>query len=202
MALPVIQDAVHNDVRHIPGDDVPEHALQIVNSPDFLTVTFSNAREPGKAAEAATPTDGARSRLVRFAQFARCDPLEHFKLGELVLKLVFWNLYARTTVTLPATQGAPPMVSAQDLQRELATVLSSYFKGETSMSEYLTWEVEFTTSDDAQVDPDLSSNAGGLALLGHEYLMDIRPQSDFDEEARRLLTELQPTGPASEAAGS
>ena len=94
------------------------------------------------------------------------------------------------------------MPSAQDLQRELATVLSSYFNGETSISEYLTWEVEFTTSADAQVDPDLTGNAGGLALLGHEYLMDIRPLIDFDARARQLLEELRPSTATSEAAGS
>ena len=94
------------------------------------------------------------------------------------------------------------MPSAQDLQRELATVLSSYFDGETSIAEYLNWEVEFTTSADAQVDPDLSGNAGGLALLGHEYLMDIRPLSDFDDKARRLLEQLRPSPASSEAAGS
>lgn len=94
------------------------------------------------------------------------------------------------------------MQSAQDLQQELATVLLSYLKGETSMSEYLTWEVELTTSDDAQVSPELVGSAGGLALLGHEYLMDLRPLDDFEREARRLLHELQPTGSTSEAAGS
>ena len=94
------------------------------------------------------------------------------------------------------------MPSAQELQRELAKVLSSYFDGQTSMSEYLTWEVEFTTSDDARVDPDLAGSAGGLALLGHEYLMDLRPLDDFEQAARRLLDELQLTGATSEAAGS
>ena len=93
------------------------------------------------------------------------------------------------------------MPSAQDLQRELATVLSSYFDGETSISEYLTWEVEFTTSDDATVDSDLTGNAGRLALLGHEHLMDIRPQIDFDQAARRLLEQLRSSTAPSEAAG-
>ena len=93
------------------------------------------------------------------------------------------------------------MPSALDLQRDLAAVLSSYFAGETSMSEYLTWEVEFTTSNDALVDAELSGNAGRLALLGHEFLMDLRPLDDFEQEARRLLNDLQPTGSTSEAAG-
>ena len=94
------------------------------------------------------------------------------------------------------------MPTAQDLRRELATVLSSYLDGKTSMSEYLTWEVEFTTSEDARVDPDLAGSAGGLALLGHEYLMDMRPLDDFEQAARLLLNRLQPTGSTSEAAGS
>ena len=93
------------------------------------------------------------------------------------------------------------MPSAQELQRELTKVLSSYFNGQTSMSEYLTWEVEFTTSDDARLDPDLSGRAGRLALLGHEHLMDLRPLDDFEQAARRLLDELQLTGATSEAAG-
>lgn len=79
-------------------------------------------------------------------------------------------------------------------------VLASYVRGETSVSEYLTWEVEFTTSSDASIDPDLSGNAARLSLLGQEHLMDLRPLSDFDELVSKLLAE-QPTATLN-AAGS
>lgn len=202
MTLSVEQRAVDNDVRYESGDDVPKHALEVMKSSNFLAVTFLNSREPGEAAKAASPTKSARSLLWGFPQLPYRQSLKDSMLGVLVLKFALWNLYARATATLPVHQGAPPMPSAQDLQRELVSVLSSYFTGETSMSEYLTWEVEFTTSDDARVDLDLAGNAAGLALLGHEHLMDLRPLADFDREARRLLNELQPTGSTSEAAGS
>lgn len=68
MPLPVVQDPVHNDVRHISSDDVPEHTLQIVNSSNLLAITLPNAREPGEAAKAATSTQSARPRLDGLSQ--------------------------------------------------------------------------------------------------------------------------------------
>lgn len=93
------------------------------------------------------------------------------------------------------------MPSPSLVQRELAALLSSYFRGETSISEYLTWEVEFTTSEDANQDQALTGAAARLSLLGQEYLMDVRPLDDFDQAARKLLEELQPSPATSEAAG-
>ncbi len=93
------------------------------------------------------------------------------------------------------------MQSPNPVQRELAALLLSYFRGETSISEYLTWEVEFTTSEDATLDQTLTGDAARLSLLGHEYLMDVRPLDDFDQAARLLLEQLQPSPAPSEAAG-
>ena len=200
--LSVKQDSVDNDVRNVPGNDVSKHALQVVDSPNFLTVPLANASKPREAAEAATPTRGARPHFDGLTQFSGCDSLKHSMLGKLVLKLVLWNLYAQITAALSADQGAPPMPTARDLQLELAALLSSYFNGDVSMSEYLTWEVEFTTSEDASVDAGLAGAAGRLALLGHEHLMDLRTLDEFEQAARRLLAELQPTSSTSEAAGS
>lgn len=87
------------------------------------------------------------------------------------------------------------------VRRELAALLSSYLRGETSISEYLTWEVEFTTSEDANVDRNLTGDAARLSLLGQEYLMDVRPLDDFDQAARSLLRDLKPSTATSEAAG-
>lgn len=94
------------------------------------------------------------------------------------------------------------MPSVADLRLELATLLGLYFRGDASISDYLTWEVEFTTSEDAAIDLDFTGQAGQLSLLGHEYLMELRPVDDFEQAARRLLEQLQPTGSTSEAAGS
>lgn len=94
------------------------------------------------------------------------------------------------------------MPSATDLRRELADLLKSYVGGDTSISEYLTWEVEFTTSPESAIDPQLAGDAARLSLLGHEYLMDIRPLTDFDNEAEQLLKQLERGSSASEAVGS
>lgn len=93
------------------------------------------------------------------------------------------------------------MPTTADLRSEFADLLDSYARGGTSISEYLTWEVEFTISEDASLDPDLTGNAARLSLLGQEYLMDIRPQADFDQAAHRLLEQIRPSTAPSEAAG-
>lgn len=93
------------------------------------------------------------------------------------------------------------MPTTTDLRLELAALLESCVRGDTSISEYLTWEVEFTTSADAASDPDLTGEAARLSLLGQEYLMDIRPPTDFSEAARQLLEQLRPSTSSSEAAG-
>ena len=84
------------------------------------------------------------------------------------------------------------MSATMDLRLEFTDLLESYLRGDTSISEYLTWEVEFTTSEDAAMDAGLTGEAGLLALLGQEYLMDLRPEDDFAQTARRFLGELQP----------
>ena len=85
---------------------------------------------------------------------------------------------------------------------ELVDLLEAYFRGEKSLEDYLTWEVEFTTGVNADANPRLTQQAGGLALLGHESLMSIRPLSDFENEARVVLVQLRrPTVASPEAAG-
>ncbi|MXY85625.1 MAG: hypothetical protein F4X58_08335 [Chloroflexi bacterium] len=201
MPLSVKQRAVDDDVRDILADDVSEHALQVVNSSHLLTIMFSNACEPGEAAEATTPARSARPGLDGLVQLTRCNTFEHTMLSELDLKLVLWNLYARTMAALPSDQEPPPMPSPSDLRREFAELLKSCVDGDTSISEYLTWEVEFTTSAEVSTDPALSGDAARLALLGHEYLMDIRPRTDFHHEAELLLKQLERRSSAVEAAG-
>lgn len=201
MPLSVKERAVDDDVGDIPADDVSKHALEVVNSSYFLTILFSNACEPGKAAEATTPPESARVGLDGLVELAKCNTFEHAMVSELVLKLVLWNLYARTMSTLPSDQGPPPMPSPSDLRREFAELLKSCVDGDTSISEYLTWEVEFTTSADGSLDSGLSGDAARLALLGHEYLMDVRPWTDFHHEAQRLLKQLERRSSTLEAAG-
>ena len=92
MTLPVEQRPVDDDVRGVPGDDVPEHALQVMDSPHFLTIKLSNAREPGETAEATAPTESAGPRLNGLLQIADRDALEYSMHGEHVLKLILWNL--------------------------------------------------------------------------------------------------------------
>lgn len=201
MPLSVKERAVNDDVGDISGDDVSKHALQVVNSSYLLTIVFSDACEPGEAAEATTPAWSARPWLDGLVQLTTCNTFEYTVLSELVLKLVLWNLYALAMAALPSDQGPPPMPSPSDLRREFAELLKSCVDGDTSISEYLTWEVEFTTSAEASIDPELSGDAARLALLGHEYLMDIRPRTDFHHEAELLLKQLERRSSAVEAAG-
>ncbi len=93
------------------------------------------------------------------------------------------------------------MSTAADLRQEFTELIDSYFRSETSLSDYLTWEVEFTTSEDANVDPVLTEKAAGLSLLGQEFLMDLRPLAEFEAEAREFLIQARTQASQSEAAG-
>ena len=92
------------------------------------------------------------------------------------------------------------MPTTAALRQEFTDLIDSYFRGESSLADYLTWEVEFTTSEDAHVDPVLTGQAAGLSLLGHEFLMDLRPLADFETEARQFLDQPRSRSSQSEAA--
>ena len=93
------------------------------------------------------------------------------------------------------------MATTAAVRQEFTDLIDSYFRGESSLSDYLTWEVEFTISEDAHVDPVLTGQAAGLSLLGHEFLMDLRPLEDFEAEARQFLDQSRSRSSPPEAAG-
>ena len=71
MTLSIEERALDDDVGDIPRNDVSEHALQVVNSSYFLAISFTNPREPGEAAEAASPAEACCPGLDSLLQFTR-----------------------------------------------------------------------------------------------------------------------------------
>lgn len=200
MPLPVIEHTVNDDVRRIASQDDTENAFEIVHTPHFLPAALLNPAEVREPANAASPAWSLCVLFDRFAQLPGGKALEDTMLLKQVLELILGNLYTGTT-TPSSCQGTPPMSAATDLRQEFTELIDSYFRGETSLSGYLTWEVEFTTSEDALIDPDLTGQAAGLSLLGHEFLIDLRPLADFETEARQFLDQSRSPSSQSEAAG-
>lgn len=82
------------------------------------------------------------------------------------------------------------MAPAADLWREFTQLLQSYLDGRMTLSGYLTWEVEFTFSEEAKVDENLTAYANGLSLVGHEVLYGDREEAEFAQEAQLLLAQF------------
>ena len=87
------------------------------------------------------------------------------------------------------------MTAASELREQLADTLEAYFEGRWSLCDYLDWEVLFTLEPNRTIDPVAAGDAAKLSLLGQEFLMDLRPLEDFEEEGRAVLAKIR-THPA------
>ncbi len=92
------------------------------------------------------------------------------------------------------------MTAASELREQLADTLEAYFEGRSSLSDYLGWEVLFTLEPNRTIAPAAAGDAARLSLLGQEFLMDLRPLEDFEEEGRAVLAKIRTQPAAVDAA--
>ena len=86
-----------------------------------------------------------------------------------------------------------------DVRAELQELARAYIAGTRSLSDILTFEVEYSDLD-LEIDDTLRRQLTWLSLRGNEYLMNMRPLSDFDEVIREVLAEAD-SAAADAAAG-
>ena len=71
------------------------------------------------------------------------------------------------------------------VRREMLEVLERCIDGFAPISAYTDFEAAYAL--DNTLSEELLGELGGLALLAHEYCMELRGPEDFLEEAREML---------------
>ena len=77
------------------------------------------------------------------------------------------------------------MADERGIRREMLEVLERCVSGSAPISSYIDFEAAYAL--DNTLSEELLGQLGGLALLAHEYCLELRGSEDFLEEAREVL---------------
>ena len=77
------------------------------------------------------------------------------------------------------------MTDENGVRREMLEVLEHCVNGSAPISSYIDFEAAYAL--DNTLSEELLGQLGGLALLAHEYGMELRGPEDFLDEAREVL---------------
>ena len=91
-----------------------------------------------------------------------------------------------------------PQMKNQRVRRELTDQLRAYLAGRISVGEIVDFEADYGLDD--EIDGELRRWLDLLSLLAYEVLSGWAPTTDFDDLARKTLSELAPPTVSTEAA--
>lgn len=77
------------------------------------------------------------------------------------------------------------MADEREIRREMLEVLGRCLEGSAPISSYIEFESAYAL--DNTLSEELLGELGGLALLAHEYCLELRGPEDFLGEAREVL---------------
>ena len=91
-----------------------------------------------------------------------------------------------------------PQMKNRRVRRELADQLRAYLAGRISVGEIVDFEADYGLDD--EIDGELRRWLDLLSLLAYEVLSGWAPTTDFDDLARKTLSELAPPTVSTEVA--
>ena len=97
-----------------------------------------------------------------------------------------------------AGHGGHPVKRDDEIRNEFADCLRAYLEQRGTISDVLDFEAQYALDD--ELDDDLRGQLWRIALIGDEAFSGWRPISEFNDLARKTLSELAPPTVSTEAA--